>query len=121
MLEEVKTTTLDAYGHQEVPFEKIVYAVVKTRDMSRSPLFQVLFSLQNTLDVPVLKLGELQLSTANHERSTTQYELAFMLSETGSGIKGTVEYSTDLYKEETIDTYGKPFCGFVGINCSQNR
>ena len=58
LLEEVKETTLEAYSHQEVPFEKVVDAVVKERDMSRSPLFQVMFSLQNTPEVPELKLGD---------------------------------------------------------------
>ena len=52
LLQEVKETALEAYAHQEVPFEKVVDAVVKTRDMSRHPLFQVLFSLQNTPEVP---------------------------------------------------------------------
>src|SRR6266702_3274853 len=45
LLQDIKTTTLEAYAHQEVPCEKVVDAVVKGRDMSRHPLFQVLFSL----------------------------------------------------------------------------
>ena len=102
LLEEVKTTTLEAYSHHEVPFAKVVDAVVKRRDMSRSPLFQVMFSLQNTPEISVVKLGGLELSSVSQERTTTQFELAFMMNETGSGINGTVVYSTDLYKEETI-------------------
>ena len=61
LLQEVKATTLEAYAHQEVPFEKVVETVVKERDMSRNPLFQVLFSLGNTPDVPELKLGNLTI------------------------------------------------------------
>ena len=99
LLQETKETTLEAYSHQEVPFEKVVDAVVTTRDMSRSPLFQVLFSLQNTPEVPQLKLASLSLTAASQEHTTTQFDIAFMLSETTSGIQGTVEYSTDLYKE----------------------
>ena len=102
LLSEVKDTTLEAYGHQEVPFEKIVDAVVKTRDMSRSPLFQVLFSLQNTPDVPKLELGELQLFTAAQEHTTAKFDIAFLLNENSSGIQGTVEYNTALYEEATI-------------------
>jgi non-ribosomal peptide synthetase component F len=52
LLAEVKNTTMDAYEHQEAPFEKVVEAVVKERDLGRSPLFQVMFVLQNTPDVP---------------------------------------------------------------------
>ena len=102
LLGEVKQTTLEAYSHQEVPFEKIVDAVVKTRDMSRSPLFQVLFSLQNTPDVPKLELGELQLFTAAQEHTRAKFDIAFLLNENSSGIHGTVEYSTALYEEATI-------------------
>jgi len=102
LLQEVKTTTLEAYGHQEVPFEKVVEAVEKERDMSRSPLFQVLFSLENTPEVPELKLGELSLAAENQEHTTSKFDLSFMLRETSAGIQGTVEYSTDLYREGTI-------------------
>jgi amino acid adenylation domain-containing protein/non-ribosomal peptide synthase protein (TIGR01720 family) len=103
LLEEVKTTTLEAYNHQEVPFEKVVDAVVTTRDMSRNPLFQVLFVLQNTPDIPELKLGGLHLSAEGQEHTTTTFDIAFTLNETNSGIRGTVEYSTDLYRQETIE------------------
>src|SRR6202011_4671774 len=56
LLGEVKSTTLEAYSHQEVPFEKVVDAVVKERDMSRNPLFQVMFVFQNRPEIPALKL-----------------------------------------------------------------
>ena len=102
LLQEVKGTTLEAYSHQEVPFEKVVDAVVKERDMSRNPLFQVLFSLQNTPEVPDLKLGDLSLSSESQDRTTSKFDIAFMLNETSIGIHGTIEYSTVLFKEETI-------------------
>ena len=63
LLQQLKATTLDAYSHQDVPFEKVVEAVTKSRDLSRSPLFQVLFVLQNTPDVPELKFGDVKLSS----------------------------------------------------------
>src|SRR5271167_1044889 len=97
LLEEIKGTTLEAYAHQEVPFEKVVNAVVKERDMSRNPLFQVMFSLQNTPEIPELKLGELRLFSESPEKITTQFDIAFYVGETSAGILGTVEYSTDLY------------------------
>ncbi len=105
LLAEIKGTTLEAYAHQEVPFEKVVDAVVKTRDMSRNPLFQVLFSLQNTPDIPELKFGGLSFE---HRKSRNvrppKFDLSFMLNETATstGIQGAVEYNTDLYKEGTI-------------------
>ena len=102
LLHEIKAMTLEAYAHQEVPFETVVDAVVKERDMSRNPLFQVMFGLQNTPEIPELKLGELSLSVEAHEHSTSKFDIAFLIKETSSGIHGTVEYCIDLYREETI-------------------
>ena len=102
LLQELKETTVEAYGHQEVPFEKVVETVVKERDMSRSPLFQVMFSLENTPDVPELKLGSLNLQAEGQEHNTTQFDISFMMAETSTGMRGTVEYCTDLYREESI-------------------
>ncbi|MGI8581612.1 MAG: condensation domain-containing protein, partial [Chitinophagaceae bacterium] len=57
LLQKVKKTTIEAYENQEVPFEKVVEAVVKERDRSRNPLFQVMFVWQNTPEVSDLRLG----------------------------------------------------------------
>jgi amino acid adenylation domain-containing protein len=103
LLEDVKTTMLEAYAHQEVPFEKVVDAVVKTRDMSRNPLFQVIFSFQNTPEIPELRLGNLSLSVEAADHTTSKFDLAFMITETSTGLHGIVEYNTDLYKGETIE------------------
>jgi amino acid adenylation domain-containing protein len=103
LLQDVKTTTLEAYSHEDVPFEKVVDTVVKVRDRSRNPLFQVMFILQNTPDVPELKLGGLTLSGEGNQRTTSQFDITFVVNETSSGIQLSVEYSTDLYREATID------------------
>ena len=103
LLEEIKATTLEAYSHQEVPFEKVVDAVVKDRDMSRSPLFQVMFSLQNTPDVPELTLGELELTAEGQENVTSKFDISLFFKETSTGIHGTIEYATDLYIDESIE------------------
>ncbi|MGZ5134314.1 MAG: amino acid adenylation domain-containing protein, partial [Flavitalea sp.] len=102
-LHQVKATTLGAYQNQEAPFEKVVEAVVSQRDMSRNPLFQVMLVLQNTPTVPELLLGDVQLSREPYEHSTAQFDLSFSISETDSGLQGELEYSTDLFKPETID------------------
>jgi len=102
LLEEVKVTTLEAYSHQEVPFERVVDAVVKDRDMSRTPLFQVEFVLQNTPEVPELKLGELTLSDQGFEQSTSKFDLTFFIKETKDGFQCLIQYNTDLYKQERI-------------------
>jgi amino acid adenylation domain-containing protein len=103
LLGEVRNTMLGAYGHQEVPFDKIVESVVKERDPGRSPLFQVMLVLINTPEVPKLQLGELVLKGEPYENSTVKFESTFILNETGQGIRGSVLYSTDLYKRERIE------------------
>ena len=109
LLKDIKTTTLEAYSHQEVPFEKVVDAVVKGRDASRNPLFQVLFSLQNTPEIPELKLGGLSLSAENQKHNTSRFDIAFMVRETEKGIHATIEYNTDLYSAERIEAMASHF------------
>ena len=102
LLGEVKTTTLDAYQHQEVPFEKVVEAVVKERQAGTNPLFQVMLVLINTPEAPELKLGELSLSGYANEQTTTKFDLTFFVRETKEGFKCSVQYNTDLYSGERI-------------------
>ena len=102
LLQQVKRTTLEAYENQEVPFEKIVNAIVKERDMSRNPIFQVMFVLQNTPEIPNLNLAEVQVSKEDYERRTSSFDLTFNILETSLGLNVSLEYCTDLFKEETI-------------------
>jgi non-ribosomal peptide synthetase component F len=97
LLSQVKKTTLEAYANQDVPFEKVVDAVVADRDMSRTPLFQVMFALQNTPDVPRLHLGKLQLSSEAFENTTAKFDLSVTLTVTSQGLQGSVQYCTELF------------------------
>jgi non-ribosomal peptide synthetase component F len=94
LLQKVKTTTIEAYEHQELSFEKVVDAVVKERDNSRSPLFQVVFVLQNTPDAPRLSFAGLELSSERFDSNTSKFELIFTVSETGIRTSwfGTIFY-----------------------------
>ncbi|MGZ5134182.1 MAG: amino acid adenylation domain-containing protein, partial [Flavitalea sp.] len=103
LLRQVRQTTLDAYENQEVPFEKVVDAVVKQRDMSRNPVFQVMFILLNTPEVPELKLGNVQLSAEKIEHSTSLFDLTFTIAENANGLQVAIEYSTDLFAKQTIE------------------
>lgn len=102
LLQQVKNTTLDAYEHQDIPFEKVVEAVVKERDLSYSPLFQVIFTLQNMPVAADLTLGTAHLQPEKIAYTTAQVDLNFTLEETATGLSGSVEYCTDLFREETI-------------------
>ncbi|MBO9732433.1 MAG: amino acid adenylation domain-containing protein [Chitinophaga sp.] len=102
LLQQVKRTTLGAYEHQEVPFERIVEAMVKKRDLSRTPLFQVMFELQHVPENAALRLDDLQLSLEKTDPATTQFDFTFSLEESSTGLAGTVMYCEDLFAEETI-------------------
>ena len=102
LLQQVKQTTLEAYENQDVPFDKVVEAVVKERDMSRSPLFQVMFVLQNIPDIPTLHLGEVQLSAEVSAQNTTKFDLTFTVTQTDQGLQCSVEYCTSLFSDQTI-------------------
>ena len=102
LLERVRQVALDAYAHQDVPFEKIVDALQPDRDLSRSPLFQVMFVLQNEpscpLGLPGLKVRPIQVHSG-----TAKFDLMLSLEELPDGLRGFIEYNTDLFDESTIE------------------
>ncbi|MEL6863344.1 MAG: amino acid adenylation domain-containing protein [Bacteroidota bacterium] len=103
LLQVVKTNTLDAYAHQEVPFEKIVDRVVEDRDRSRSPLFQVAFVLQNTPSHAAFRLNGMSMSRESTPYKSAKFDLTFTLTETENGIDLLVEYCSDLFESTTIE------------------
>ena len=103
LLQQVKTTTLEAYEHQDVPFEKVVETVVKDRDAGRSPLFQVMLVLLNTPESQKLGFGEVQLLQEPFQTEISKFDITFFVTESPQGISVSVEYSTELYNRETIE------------------
>ncbi|WP_020479986.1 non-ribosomal peptide synthetase [Mastigocladopsis repens] len=101
LLKRVREVTLGAYAHQDLPFEKLVEELQPQRDMSRPPLFQVMFVFQNapteTLDLPGLSIQPMPLKS-----KTAKFDLALSLVETEQGLLCKVEYNTDLFEEFTI-------------------
>jgi non-ribosomal peptide synthetase component F/acyl carrier protein len=100
-LVRVRDGVLAAYNHQEVPFGKLVETLQPERDLSYSPLFQVMFALQNT-PMPSLKFSGLTLTPLAVNNGTAKFDLTLDLSETSNGIDGFIEYNTDLFDGETI-------------------
>ncbi|HYC27821.1 MAG TPA: amino acid adenylation domain-containing protein, partial [Chitinophagaceae bacterium] len=106
LLQQVKRTTLEAYEYQDVPFEKVVEAVLSYRDLSRSPLVQVMFVLQNLPDAARLQFRGLETSPGFFEQSMVKSDLVFAVEEDQAGINITIEYSTDLFVKDTIARMG---------------
>ncbi|MHA7629651.1 non-ribosomal peptide synthase/polyketide synthase [Corallococcus sp. M7] len=101
LLAQVRGTTFAAFEHQHLPFEKLVEAVQPTRDMSRSPLFQAMFVLQNT-PAEALRLPGLSFQALPLEAHFAKFDLSLGLSEGRDGFTGTLEYATDLFDAATI-------------------
>ena len=102
LLKRVRTMALGAYSHQELPFEKLVEAVHPQRDLSRSPIFQVMFVLQNEPLNPLVMRGLTARLIPIHS-GTSKYDLTISLEEKATGLSGYVEFNTDLFDEATID------------------
>ncbi|MFD3842383.1 non-ribosomal peptide synthase/polyketide synthase, partial [Streptomyces sp. NPDC058642] len=102
-LDDVRRTVLDAFAHQEVPFEQVVDEVRPVRDTSRTPLFQVMVVLQNT-PVADLDLPGLEVSAVETELQHAAFDLTLEFAETDSGaLEGLLTYNTDLFDAATAE------------------
>lgn len=101
LLARVKEITLEAYTNQDVPFEQVVETLKPERSLSYSPLFQVMFDLQNIPKEP-LKIPNLEFNNFVTETLTTKFDLSLSIEKTEEGFLGIWEYSTDLFNEATI-------------------
>ncbi len=101
LLKRVRQVALEAYAHQDLPFEKLVDALQPERDLSRPPLFQVMFTLQN-LPLQPLELAGLNIHPTPLDSGTAKFDLTLTLAEQEGGLAGAVEYNTDLFDEPTI-------------------
>jgi amino acid adenylation domain-containing protein len=102
LLERVRTTMLDAYTHQDVPFEQVVEAVQPVRSLSHSPLFQTMFTLNSASANGALNLPGLGVAPVTVERDATHFDLSLSLTDTGAGIVGTIDYASDLFDADTV-------------------
>jgi amino acid adenylation domain-containing protein len=101
LLERVRRVALEAYMNQDMPFEKLVEELQPERDLSRPPLFQVMFALQN-IPMPDLELADLSWQLQEVDTETAKFDLTLFVEDTGSELILTLEYNTDLFKPATI-------------------
>src|SRR5579885_1001744 len=101
VLRRVQQVALHAYAHQDLPFEQIVEELHLQRDLSRSPLFQVMFALQNAPQPPV-QFRDVTVSLLPTPMQSAKFDLSLFLWETEDGLGGCFEYNTDLFEESTI-------------------
>lgn len=101
-LSRVKETALSAYAHKDVPFERLVEVLQPERSTSHTPLFQVMFVLQNTPMPEHILAGLAFKPFSNIDNGTTKYDLSLELWEQRDGLTGAFEYNTDLFSATTI-------------------
>ena len=99
LLRRVREITLEAYAHQDLPFEQLVAALQPERRVSQNPLFQVIFTIEPPL--PEHKLNW-TLSQLDIHAGTAKFDLTFGLDDRPEGIIGYIEYRTDLFAAATI-------------------
>jgi amino acid adenylation domain-containing protein len=102
LLGRVRKVTLEAYAHQDLPFEKLVEELQPKRNLSYSPLFQVMFVLQNA-PMTTLRFNQLAVTPLKVGGGTAKFDLTLSMTEETDSLSGSVEYSTDLFDGATID------------------
>jgi amino acid adenylation domain-containing protein/non-ribosomal peptide synthase protein (TIGR01720 family) len=120
---QARRVVLEALKHQAFPLATLVQRLQPQRDLSRSPLFQAMFVFQKTsvlagqdlaalaLGAPgtEVQLGGLRLEVAPLEQGIAQFDLTIAMAETGESITASIEYSTDLFEEATIERMVRHF------------
>jgi amino acid adenylation domain-containing protein len=103
LLRRVKEVSLEAYLNMDFPFEKLVEVLNIPRDTSRTPIFQVMFTLQN-LQVDKISLPDIEIEPVQFDTASSKFDLTLELVEQEKGLIGSIEYATSLFDEQTIQT-----------------
>lgn len=102
LLKRIKSTTLEVYEHQELPFEKIVEALGLERNTSINPLFQVTITMHSQANNIAMEQDETSVTVVSLEQETALFDLGFHITETADGIQLGINYAADLFDKRTI-------------------
>jgi amino acid adenylation domain-containing protein/non-ribosomal peptide synthase protein (TIGR01720 family) len=108
-LERMRDTTLDAQQHQDLPFDMLVDKLAPVRNLSYSPLFQVMFVWENTALYDPVQVPGLEITAVETEQTTAKFDLTLFLEESAGGLTAVWEYCTDLFDAETIARFASHF------------
>jgi non-ribosomal peptide synthetase component F/acyl carrier protein len=106
LLGRVRKMCLEAYEHQDVPFETLVMELKPGRDLRHSPIFQVMFVLQNG-GLEEVSAGGVNFSPMEVDIGVAKYDLTLNMEERDGGCVGWLEYSTELFEEETVGRFAE--------------
>ncbi|MEH2283681.1 MAG: amino acid adenylation domain-containing protein [Nostoc sp.] len=113
LLHRVREVTLDAYAHQDLPFEMLVEELQPERNLNRNPLYEVMFVLQNT-PTSVQEVSGLTFRTLEFDSGTAQLDIFLSMSESQEGLTGCLEYNTDIFDSATITQFINNFQTLLG-------
>jgi amino acid adenylation domain-containing protein len=102
LLGRVREMTLEAYAHQNIPFEQVAHELQPERNLSNHGLFQVMFVLQNA-PVPSYERADLRMRFLQIESGTAMFDLMLMLTETPTSLNAMIDYNTDLFDGPTME------------------
>src|SRR5581483_8742511 len=102
LLAQVRQTALDAYTHQDVPFEKLVEELQPERNLIRQPLFQAAFALLND-PIKTLRAADLSLSLLDIDNRTAKFDLILFMRDEREQLVGSFEYNADIFEAPTIE------------------
>ncbi|MFJ8565687.1 amino acid adenylation domain-containing protein [Streptomyces sp. NPDC093514] len=105
LLGRVRRTALAAYEHQDVPFDRLVEELRPERDLSRNPLFDVLFQLHPE-QLAALPLDGVEVEDLDTSNGSAKFDLSLAMTEHAGGLTGTVQYATDLFDRATVERFG---------------
>lgn len=113
LLAQARQTCLDAFANQDLPFEKLVDSIQPERDLSRNPLFQVMFALQNA-PAGDFGLSGLAIDVIETQRISALFDLVLDMWEAENNLIGVLEFATDLWDRSTIEHMAGQFSELLG-------
>ncbi|WP_315729489.1 MULTISPECIES: non-ribosomal peptide synthetase, partial [unclassified Bradyrhizobium] len=108
LVRRVKQTALGAYAHQDLPFEQVVDALQPVRELSRHPIFQTVFVLQD-VSLEQMKLPGLKIERFDDEQTAARFDLELAMTEVGGQLVGSLVYATDLFDVTTAERFASHF------------
>ncbi|TRU07792.1 MAG: non-ribosomal peptide synthetase, partial [Microcystis aeruginosa Ma_AC_P_19900807_S300] len=123
LLNQVKQVFLEAYEHQDLPLEKVVEVVNPERNISYSPLFQVMFSWEDMLHINHFSMADLKLTPVRMNALIAQFDLTLAMQETTEGLVGSFDYNCALFNQDTIErmiTHFQTLLEGIAVNPEQS-
>ncbi|SDL05970.1 amino acid adenylation domain-containing protein [Nonomuraea maritima] len=112
LIQQARTTTLDAFANAEVPFEALVEDLQPRRDLGSTPLVQAMLSLEDT-ERPALRAGELDVEWVSANTTTAKFDLSLHLQRFPGQLGGIFEYRTDLFHADVIERVAEHFVALL--------